>query len=112
MSADLSKATDERDRSRHEAALAAVGTGAGSSRLPADAAGLEAERADLATARQEAYVSLAGVGARTAQVAALHACLDGISAALNLLAVGLVSNWQQQLQAVDGVCRQAQAVTA
>ena len=106
----LAKATDERDRSRRAAAVARAALEQAQTAHQQSAEQLAAERSDLNIARKKAYLGLVGLNNLSAQLTALHSCLDGISRALNLIAVGEVDFWQQQLKSVDPVCQEAEAV--
>ncbi len=112
LTAALAQASTARDRSRHEAAVAHAALEAARSAHLRGEAALRAELADLDTTRREAYASLVDANARTAQLAALHTCLDGVSQALDMLGAGDVHGWQNRLRSIDGVCKQAQAATA
>ncbi|HEY1739609.1 MAG TPA: hypothetical protein VGI86_12905 [Acidimicrobiia bacterium] len=112
LNSELATATDQRNRAQHEAALARAALASAMSTHVDSADTLQAKQEDLADARRKAYKSLVDQGARTAQLAALNGCLNGVSQALDLLGVGDVNGWQNTLRSIDGVCRQAQAAIA
>ena len=112
LTSALATATGQRDRAQHEAAVARAALEAARNTHLDTVDTLSAKREDLADARRQAYASLVDQGARTAELAALNGCLNGVSQALDLLGVGDVNGWQNSLRSIDGVCRQAQAAIA
>lgn len=112
LTSQLATATSQRDLSLKEAAVARAALEAAHAAHLHSAAALRDERAGLLAAQRAAYISIVDTNSRATQLAALHTCLDGVSQALDMLGAGDVSGWQNRLQSIDAVCKQAQAAAA
>jgi hypothetical protein len=106
---ELAHATNARDRSLRAASIAAVALGDARTAHLRSAQALNDELAQVDDARRQAYLSLVDANTRTAQLAALHTCLDGVSQALDMLGAGDVHGSEVHLQSIDGACQQAEA---